>query len=137
MRTFASSVTSLVLLLLAGGASGALQGCGGSASHPAGPSPASAPPVVDPPAPVRGDVHITFAQGEATVTRVQWAEPFVARLDGLIPGEEITLRSSSKLADGNYRAEAVFAADASGVIDTGTMAAAFGRIDRFLAASLK
>lgn len=126
MRAFASSVTSLGLLLLAGAASGGLQGCGGSSSSPAGRPAASAPPVVDPPAPVRGAVHVTFAQGAAAVTRVQWAEPFVARIDGLIPGEEITLRSSSKLADANYRAEAVFAADASGVIDTGTTAAVRG-----------
>jgi hypothetical protein len=126
MRAFASSVGSLALLLLAGGASGALQGCGASSSHPAGQPPATVPSVVDPPAPARGDVHITFAQGAVPVTRVQWAEPFVARIDGLIPGEEITLRSSSKLADGNDRAEAVFAADASGVIDTGTTAAVRG-----------
>ncbi|MDB5214637.1 MAG: Cytosolic acyl coenzyme thioester hydrolase, inducible [Myxococcaceae bacterium] len=123
MRAFASSVTPSVtwlgLLVLA------LQGCGASTSEPA-PPPASVPPVVEVPAPVRGDVHVTFARGAASVSRLQWGEAFAVLLDGLIPGEEITLRSSTKLADGNYVGEAVFAADASGRIDTGTTPAVRG-----------
>ena len=53
----------------------------------------------------------------------------MVRIDGLIPGEEIKLRSSSKLADGDYRADVVFAADAAGRIDTGTTAALRGSYD--------
>jgi len=126
MRAFASTVTSLALLLLASAASAALQGCGASSGDGSAQPPAAAPPAVDAPAPVRGDVHVTFAQGDASVARVQWGEAFVVRIDGLIPGEEITLRSSATLADGNYRAEAVFAADGTGRIDTGTTSAVRG-----------
>ena len=125
MRAFASAVTSLSFLLLAG-AGGALQGCGGSSTDGAAQPPAATPPAVDAPAAVRGEVHVTFAQGDASVARVQWGEAFVVRIDGLLPGEEITLRSSSKLADGDYRAEAVLAADAAGRIDTGTTPAVRG-----------
>ena len=56
----------------------------------------------------------------------QWGEPFVVRIDGLIPGEQIQITSSTKLADGNYRGQATFTADASGKIDTGITAAVSG-----------
>lgn len=110
MRALASSSLPRIIGLLI-----ILQGCGASPSDPvAPPAPAAAP--------ARGVVHVTFAQDAGPVTRLQWAEPFVARIDGLVPGEEITLLSSSKLVDGNYRAEAVFVANVAGAIDTGTMA---------------
>ena len=75
---------------------------------------------------MRGDVHVTFAHGDATVVRQQWGEPFVVRIDGLIPGEQIQITSSAKLSDGNYRGQATFTADASGKIDTGITPAVSG-----------
>lgn len=82
MRAFASTVTSLALLLLASGAGGALQGCGGSSGDASAQPPAAVPPAAEMPAPTRGDVHVTFAQGDASVARVQWGEAFVVRIDG-------------------------------------------------------
>jgi dienelactone hydrolase len=126
MRVIATSALSL---LLACSAAAFHVGCGSASSNDSAGAPA-APPAPAPSAePTRGEVHVVFAQGEAAVTRVQWGEPFVVRIDGLVPGEEITLRSSSELADGDYRAEAVFAADAAGRIDTGMSAPVRGSYD--------
>lgn len=122
MRASASSSKALSLVSLAV----ALAGCGGSSGGTPTPAPAAAPPAAEAPPPVRGEVHVGFAQGDASVARVQWGEAFVVRIDGLVPGEEITLAASAKLADGNYRGEAVFAADAAGHIDTGTTPALRG-----------
>ena len=72
----------------------------------------------------RGDVGLVFhpADRADALTEIAWGDAFAARLSGLRPGEEVTLRASTILEDGAYGSEAVFIADASGVIDTGTMA---------------
>jgi len=102
----------------------ALQGCGAASDDPGAPP---EQPLVQPAQPpVRGEVHVAFVQGDRPVTRVQWGEAFAVRVDGLLPGEEVMLRSSSKLADGNYRAEAVFVADAAGRVDTAASAPSRG-----------
>jgi dienelactone hydrolase len=122
MRAFPSAAFLTIASLLF------VAGCGGPADEPAS-SPVNERPGPEAPPLVRGDVHVAFAQSDTAVTRVQWGEAFVVRVDGLLPGEEITLRASSKLADGNYRGEATFAADPAGRIDTGTSAPVRGSYD--------
>jgi dienelactone hydrolase len=106
--------TSRTALALAVGL--ALAACGGR--------PTDAPTAPPPPAasPQRGEVHLGFFHDAAPVTKLQWAEPFVVRASGFIPGEEITLRASANLRGALYTSEAVFAADAAGAIDTSVLA---------------
>ena len=54
-------------------------------------------------------------------------EPVVVRVSGLRPGQDVVVRSSTPDADGReWKAEASFRADAKGVVDLSTQAAASG-----------
>lgn len=114
MRSRSFVLASFFLVALASGA------CGGTSDDAArAPDPTTGPPVEIPP--VRGEVKVGFVatlDGEKPATRVQWGEPFYVVVEGLVPREEITLRSTSDLRDGQYRAEATYAADEKGRIDT-------------------
>jgi len=109
----------------------------------AGPAPAPAPTATGPTEIAPADIHATFrfftadatgASGAArtAVDKIVYTDRFFTRLEGLPPGREVTItaRGYSPTRKGRgYTSSAAFVADATGAVDTGTMAPVRGTYD--------